>query len=45
MPTLIVTLLPGVLLGDHVVFTVVCPEGAPHSNGVTIFEMSVDVQV
>ena len=45
MATLILTMLPGVLLGDQVVFTVVRPEGAPHSSGATIFEMSVAVHV
>ncbi len=45
MPMLIVTVLPGVLFGDQVVVTVVWPEGAPHSNGVMMFEMSVAVQV
>jgi len=39
------TLLPGVLFGDHVVTMVVPPEGAPQSSGVMMLEMSVEVQV
>ena len=43
--TLMLTVLPGVLLGDHVVVTVAPPAGAPQSNGLTILEMSVAVQL
>ncbi len=45
MATFILTVLPGVLLGDQVVVMVAPPDGAPQSNGVTMLEMSVAVQV
>ena len=42
---LMVIVLPGVLLGDHVVEIVVPPEGAPHKRGVMRLEMSVAVHL
>ncbi len=44
METATVIVLPGELLGDHVVVMVVAPAGAAQSNGVMIFEMSVALQ-
>ncbi len=45
MATLMLTVLPGELFGVQVVTMVDPPEGAPQRRGVTMLEMSVEVQV